>query len=542
MRLLKIGRDPKNCDIVLYSEKVSSVHAELVLMDSGDILLEDKGSRNGTFVMNQPIKPGQPVNVKYGDTIRFADTELQWSQVPRPEDNSAYKAIFNIGKNFNNDISLNGSTVSRYHATIKVSRDNKVYIVDHSKNGTTVNGSKITPNNPYRLNRKSSIVCGGVPVPKAELDRVWKMIPTPVWKYILGTAACFLLIAIAAIFFPDPHPSLKSLQAATTCVFERYYIEVTIKDDPFIGKIKDWPTKWTFGVQDGKVTLATNWPNEDIKVSPLEARGTAFFISEKGELGTNRHIACPWNYISNDLKDNIRQQIVVSITEKANSITQALSTQVKNAFVSKYLSKTATQSDYAQTITDLKNIDAWLSRIQKSDYELSGSFEYLGIALTGTNFTTIADLHSCQVIAESGDEFKDVALIRLNSKKTPDEIVKGGFFDIEKARTDELSLNPQEDELTTIGYPAEYNTNVRIISKGTEFLPTVHRTYISKRPDDNMFQLQSNVVGGQSGSPVIDKNFRLVGVINASHRGTDVAYACNIKHLKELYDKNKARD
>ena len=145
------------------------------------------------------------------------------------------------------------------------------------------------------------------------------------------------------------------------------------------------------------------------------------------------------------------------------------------------------------------------------------------------------------MIAESGSEDKDVAMIRLNSKKTPEEIVKNGFYDINEARTDEKSLVPQEEELTSIGFPAEYGTGNNIVSKGKEYLPTVHRMYISKIPDDNQFQLQSNVVGGQSGSPIIDKSHRLVGVVWGSHRGTDVAYGCNIKHLKELYDKNKAR-
>ena len=132
MRLLKIGRDA-SCDIVLHSEKVSSLHAEITLMNSGDIMLEDKGSRNGTFIMNQAIKPGKPVNVRRGDAIRFADVELQWSQLPPPEDNSAFRAIYGIGSHFNNDIQISGGTVSRYHATIKVGKDNKVYIVDHSK-------------------------------------------------------------------------------------------------------------------------------------------------------------------------------------------------------------------------------------------------------------------------------------------------------------------------------------------------------------------------------------------------------------------------
>ena len=141
MRLLKVGRD-NSCDIVLHSDKVSSLHAEITLLNSGDIMIEDKGSRNGTFVMNHPIQPGKSVSIRRGDMVRFADVELQWSQVPMPEDNSAYKAIFGIGTHFNNDIQVSGSTVSRYHATVKVGKDKKVYIVDHSKNGTTVDGVK----------------------------------------------------------------------------------------------------------------------------------------------------------------------------------------------------------------------------------------------------------------------------------------------------------------------------------------------------------------------------------------------------------------
>ena len=163
MRLLKIGRDA-SCDIVLNSKNVSSLHAELTLMNSGDIMLEDKNSLNGTYIQNQRINPNSAVKVRRGDAIRFADVELQWSQVPMPEDNSAYKAIYGIGSHFNNDIQISGGTVSRYHATVKVGKDNKVYIIDHSKNGTTVNGQKIMPNNPYRIKKSSSVVCGGVPV------------------------------------------------------------------------------------------------------------------------------------------------------------------------------------------------------------------------------------------------------------------------------------------------------------------------------------------------------------------------------------------
>ena len=49
MKLVVIGSS-SNSHIVLSSPYVSSYHAEILLLDNGDIILEDKGSRNGTFL------------------------------------------------------------------------------------------------------------------------------------------------------------------------------------------------------------------------------------------------------------------------------------------------------------------------------------------------------------------------------------------------------------------------------------------------------------------------------------------------------------
>lgn len=522
MRLLKVGRDV-SCDIVLHSDAVSSLHAEITLLNSGDIMIEDKGSRNGTFVMNKPLQPGKTVSIRRGDMVRFADVELQWSQVPMPEDNSAYKAIFGIGTHFNNDIQVSGSTVSRYHATVKVGKDNKVYIVDHSKNGTTVDGVRIPSHTPYRIKKSSAIACGGVAVNLSKVP--W---PTQTGLTILKIAA--VLLVLVGIGFGtwkfvgnSRKPSLKALENATACVYGQFYVDVVFDDDPFVGLVQGWPDKWTFGMVGDRLALGTG---TGIQISPIAYTGTAFFISPDGELGTNRHIAVPWDeeYLTNDQKDDIKQGLTKFFDDSLDLLLRQI------------LSKSVISGNL--TMDDAL---AYLKRIRKSNFMITGHFEYLGLIMPGTNFTTLADLLSCQVIAESGSDDKDVALIRLNSKKTPDDIVKAGFYDINKARVDESSLKPQEEEFTSVGYPAQFGTGDNIVSKGKEYLPTVHRMYISKTPDDNMFQLQSNVVGGQSGSPIVDKNHRLVGVVWGSHRGTDVAYGCNIKHLKELYDKNKAR-
>ncbi|MFM8538945.1 MAG: FHA domain-containing protein, partial [Planctomycetaceae bacterium] len=51
-RVVLIGRAPGN-DIVLRAPGVSARHAR-VLVDSGRLVLEDLGSRNGTFVGSPP--------------------------------------------------------------------------------------------------------------------------------------------------------------------------------------------------------------------------------------------------------------------------------------------------------------------------------------------------------------------------------------------------------------------------------------------------------------------------------------------------------
>jgi pSer/pThr/pTyr-binding forkhead associated (FHA) protein len=521
MRLLKIGRDA-SCDIILHSDKVSSFHAEMTMLNNGDILLEDKNSMNGTYLMNKPIKSGTPVTVRRGDAIRFADVELQWNQIPSPENNSNFKGIFGIGSNFRNEIQVIGNTVSRFHATLKLGKDGKTYIQDHSKNGTTINGTRIGFEQNVRVKRKDVIVCGGVPV---DIKRFIPA-PAPIMKIVAAIGVVAVIIGCILWWKPDSKPSIKALESATACVYGQYYIKVTFQDDPFVERIDGWPKEWIFGIPKGATEYALilgTLTNKEIQ--PISYTGTAFFISKKGELGTNRHIAVPWEYLSKEDEESIRQQIQNIITDEN-----------LNRFLVNILSNAIDRG----TVT-VQDARSFLIRMQKSPINISGKLDFLGIALSGSNITAPSDLLTCQVIAESGGKNKDVALLRLNNKTTPSQIVKDGFFDITQARTDENSLVPQEETLTTIGYPAGFQIGF-FTANTTELMPTVHKVYISKTPDENGFQFQGQAVGGQSGSPIIDRQYRLVGVLYGGFNQTEFSYGCNIKHLVELYDKHKAKE
>lgn len=522
MRLLKVGRD-SNCDLVLHSDKASALHAEITILNNGDILLEDKNSRNGTFVMNRPIKPGTQVSIKRGDAIRFGDVELIWNQIPMPEDLSNYKAVYGIGTSMRNDIQIAGNTASRYHATLKIDRKGKAFLQDHSKNGSTINGERLNPGQTRQIKRGDAIVCGGVPVNLAQF------IPSNNLSKIIGIAATIAILVVggwAAWKYIPWNNSItpvttQAMENASACVYGGYYYEINVKDDPFKNVIKGWPDKWYMGIgPNGKLQVNTTTDG----LSPLGYTGTAFFISKDGEMGTNRHIAVPWEYRDADDEENIRQQMEKARQATSGNLYELLAYNVMTGALS------------------ADDANAWLRRYQNSPLEISGKHAFFGIGLTGSKVNNQIDLQQAQVIAESGDPKKDVALIRLNSRKTPDYIVKmGAIYDIEHARVDERSLKPQDEELTIIGYPMG-ETVANETFDGKELRPTIHKASLSKTPDDNQIQIQAVGIGGQSGSPVIDKSHRLVGVLCSGFKGTEVTYCCNIKHLVELYNKNRVRE
>lgn len=522
MRLLKVGRD-SSCDIVLHSDKASALHAEITILNNGDILLEDKNSRNGTFVMNRPIKPGTQVSIKRGDAIRFGDVELIWDQIPRPEDLSNYKAVYGIGTSMRNDIQIAGNTASRYHATLKIDRKGKAFLQDHSKNGSTVNGQKLNPGQTRQIKRGDSIVCGGVPVNLAPF------IPGNNLKKIVGIAATVAVLIVCGWAAWNYIPWNRTISPATTqamenasaCVYGGYYYEINVKDDPFKNVIKGWPDKWYMGINsNGKLQVNTSTDG----LNPIGYTGTAFFISKDGEMGTNRHVAVPWEYRDAEDEENIRQQMEKARQATSGNLYELLAYNVMTGALS------------------ADDANAWLRRYQNSPLEIGGKHAFFGIGLTGSKVNNQIDLQQAQVIAESEDPKKDVALIRLNSRKTPDYIVKmGAIYDIDNARIDERSLKPQDEEFTITGYPMGETVASQTFD-GKELRPTIHKASLSKTPDDNQIQIQAVGIGGQSGSPVIDKSHRLVGVLCSGFSGTEVTYCCNIKHLVELYNKHRVRE
>lgn len=76
MKIITIGRNQENNNIVINDEKVSRNHLQLVQDDQGNCFATDLGSTNGTFVNGQRIS-GKTL-LHSGDELRIGNTVLPW--------------------------------------------------------------------------------------------------------------------------------------------------------------------------------------------------------------------------------------------------------------------------------------------------------------------------------------------------------------------------------------------------------------------------------------------------------------------------------
>lgn len=532
MRLLKIGRD-QSCDITLNSERVSSLHAELTLLNSGDILLEDKGSRNGTYVMNHPIKPGKAINVRRGDAIRFADVELQWSQVP-VEDNTGYKAVWGIGSDFHNDFQISGATVSRFHATVKQATDGKFFIFDHSKNGTTVDGQKIMPNNPYRIKKNSAIACGGVPIDlvNGPAKLPW---PSDLWKILLASAASLLLLvgigfgAYKLINKGGENQPMAGVADSTlvaqankkytdTELYQKYNHSVVMLLGVYHYEINygsmpeklyqqmGLPKRCLF-INNNLFDVSNFTPQQLVEIFTQDGGGmfggTGFFISNDGKLLTNLHVAKPWLY-KNDA-------------------------QLLEDWISAVMAGRIKRTGLDNILPEL---NAYVSKVK-----VEGVLDYIALIPQGETFDP-DNIKKCRIVVAGDEVDKDIALIQTMTKRMPYDNCT--YIDLDK------DMELSEDSIMvgkhvlTMGFPKLDDNFLQREAKGAGIQVIAQGGNIIQKDFKYDFGHNAATTGGASGSPIFNEYGKLIGIHHAgmSALGTQgYNYGVKAKYIKELLSK-----
>lgn len=540
--LLKVGR-ANACNIRFNSPNVSSLHAEIIVADDGKIYINDTNSTNGTYVGNERLQPGQEREVRRGDLIRFADSTLNWAQVPHPESGANLLQVVNIGSDYRNNMVIDDPFVSRFHAKIKVGKNKKATIRDlSSSNGTIVNGMKIAPNRDVPIKRGDSVLLGNKDI-SAELANILPN-PTPVGKIIAIT--CGAVAAVAAIivavfmFFPGfmnkSQPwAPQDARQAVVYVTATYIQSAKLDDCPINADI------WTSVMSKyfSGVTVEVG----EIPTEAVPYNATAFFIDREGRMGTNRHVAMPWDTQYQDNKEIQAQKAQMEqFVDRylPNEVSSMDDVEAINSLVGEDSRFAIWNMIYTQTVREYKDgkisnplsyINSMIRQLRKSKISTVGRLVEIKVGYPGRNYTHTDEYDRCVPTTVSDTPDIDLAILQLNTKKTPADIVRV-FDPVDYYKGD---VKPLETKLVWIGYPRGNNWNMDEKTHSLE--PQIRETQIAKVPSKYNYEVQGEVVGGASGSPVYDPaTGRLYGVLwgyNAG--GATYGQACQAKYLYKLY-------
>lgn len=517
MKLLKIGSSA-SCNIVFNSEYVSGLHAELLLTDDGKMILEDKNSLNGTFVGNKKLTPNEEVRVQRGDLVRFGDVELNWNKVPVNYGPKNGETWYNIGSSQKVEIPVSSPFVGRYHA-ILMQKDKKFFIMDNeSKNGTLVDGKKIPVNKFVPIKRGQSVICGDADVTEQ------------LAAYMPNNTAWL-------------KPTLIALASAAVVVGLFFGIKALLGG----GFVGGWSKKYVpavvyvqasyhyIAVFEDTPIPKTEWDGELEFQNSQSYSATAFFVDRKGVLATNRHVAVPWEYEDEAVRTSLLND-VNALRKRLIPVTECNSMDDVNLLRGTSLGSMIINQWIASGDNSRANLNAMIDKMLQAKISLKGVMDYISVGYPDRYYTHTDELDRCFVLGESKTDEKDVALLQLNVKKTPDDIPY--VIDME-TKIYEGSIEPLADKLVMIGYPR--GTMHALVESTHSLQPVIRETMVSMKPDRYSFEYQGESISGASGSPIFNpKNGMLYGVNwGRWTAGATFGKACKAQFLKELYNEYK---
>ncbi|GMO14776.1 MAG: FHA domain-containing protein [Termitinemataceae bacterium] len=482
MRVLKIGRSSSN-DIVIKDATVSSQHAALIILDSGEVRIKDLNSKNGTFVNGQRIFQETPVTAK--DVLKAGGTVIDWQKylnAPKPArqfpaiDGAAIKRKKTIGRNSENDIVLAYKDVSGAHAQLIEKTNGDIAIADSgSTNGTYVNGSKISmqilnPGDIVMLANKYPVDWSSV-FPKTNQEQQ-PANPAPEkinkTKILLIAAAAAVVLAAGFLFIQKPFGTRGAeLPAGGGAlspeeIYARYKKSVVL----IMGAYYFETAQASYSVdEDGEVVRITSYDDAMIYT------GTGFIVSGDGKIVTNKHVAAPWEY---------DDEIIAAIKKAEGNV------------------------------------------------KVEGKLIFIGCFLNDTNVQGIDDLIPCIPLKTGATNEIDVAVIQTKSKTLPPGTET--IVDLNQAVISDDGLAPGTS-IFSIGFPAGFV----FADTGQGIQANNQDGKITQNRGDFEFGHNISTTGGASGSPIFNEYGKLIGIHHAGFQSTQgYNMAIKAKYAVEL--------
>jgi len=486
MILFTIGRELNNKYVITKSDDpnrlTSNVHAEIYIRDDGSICIIDK-SANGTSVNGRRIEKEVEVSLNRGDKVVFAGAHLlNWDKVPSVTPPSPGWKIFSIGTAFNNRVQISDSTnnVSRFHATLKIDPKGRIFINDHSTNGTFVNGIRVPANQDYPVKRKDNIRFANTSL---DWNRIGVKPSFPLVTFISSVAAV-LIIAVGIFGYKNGWYTFNN----------NLHVDKVLTPEEIYTKNKNAVVMVTHAYN---VYFVLNNKKYYVYENANLVNGTAFFIDSTGLMMTNRHVVMPWEESMPQIKEAVR-----------------------NIFVNKL------HISFSDNVTEIK-----------------GESLFIGISLNNTdikqNFDK-TDFIECAILSKQSTNIEeDVALVRTKNRSLPNSLIQ--VIDINKVDIEEKNeVYNVGKKVYVIGFPLGLKmsfANQTGTTNTVQIKSTCQEGNINSEADLYKFGVNAQMTHGASGSPVLDEYGHLIGVFNSGFDETQgLNYAILAKYGKKLYD------
>ncbi len=265
----------------------------------------------------------------------------------------------------------------------------------------------------------------------------------------------------------------------------------------------------------------------------MRGTGTGFLISPEGHIATNRHVADP---IPPKGAASMVKDVMVSEKQKMEEISETINDRLRTIGPLR-LSSPELNAQYEALLEQQKMAQEYIKMVDKmltvGDFEVKTQCR-TSVAFVNSIIESWDDFKGCsfRISGDPGDvNAKDVAIIQLKNKER-DLPADAYIYDIPKKDIMDGEI-PDNYEVTVLGYNA--GLQLADIKNGIHPQPT--KGLLTIKSDKYNFGYDANTFGGSSGSPVLNKDQKVIGVNNANlGNGSGKGFAVRTKYLRELMD------